>query len=126
MSDIVERLRKNARLNCGHDAGPLMSEAAGTIEFLRRENAELEARVAEDDARWNQLTIRAASVPNATEYLDRVTAFDHLSRALTYIKRLPNSDEAQRLLMETYVEVSRVSWANMIADYEPVRVEPQL
>jgi hypothetical protein len=52
--DIVQRLRA--------PVGELgdREEAAETIEFLRKLVAELEERVAEDDARWSRMTISAA------------------------------------------------------------------
>jgi hypothetical protein len=57
--DIVARLRLLAR-GALFDAVPVVNEAADTIDRLRNLVAELELRVAEDDARWSQITIRAA------------------------------------------------------------------
>jgi hypothetical protein len=60
MQDITERLwRRASGRGSIRDAG-LMSEAYETIVFLRKLVAELEERVAEDDARWSSLVVCAA------------------------------------------------------------------
>lgn len=69
MTDIVEKLRELLVIEFAvpvpvHDvlqrAANEREEAASTIEYLRRLIGELEARVAEDDARWSQITIASA------------------------------------------------------------------
>jgi hypothetical protein len=63
--DIVDRLKElEPERTRNSEFGPMIyAEAAETIVFLRRLIGELEERVAEDDARWNSLTIRASPTP---------------------------------------------------------------